>query len=742
MAYRAGIGYLAVAGVIVLVASGCGEGHAPAPSANPSNPEAPSNGVYNVEILAGTSSALPGCTSKTLGETAIVTSTDTLETCTVNGWIVVACAGVTGGEVAYDSATKSLWACTANPGGGAAQWSQITLPQGVTGPQGPAGPQGPTGVTGATGSQGPTGPQGMTGVTGAQGVTGATGMTGATGPQGVPGEAGASALVSQTPLLSGSTCAFGGTLVQAGLDTNGDGILEPSEVQSTSDVCNGTPGAQGEAGIAQNSLFALTTLPTGSSECPSGGTEIQVGLDANGDGVLEAQEVQQTSFVCGGSNGGASFDAGTEDAGTEDTGTLDAEPGATTQIAAVRLAIAAGSATPIAFDPPLAIDRAIVSYVKNASDGDGFFLQNDSEGPAIFVAIDPGAFLGDGSTMSPGDVISLSASAGAWLNCGSCNATNSFYAITAATGARVATNAALPAALSLDTIALPPPSAEANWPYDSMLVSGTLTVTRSFLLNGTGFESATVTTSADPNGSGMMLRMPTDLVTATGLVSGCVVVLHGTPVERESSGSSSNAVLSAWAASDLEVVTCPSTNPNGSPIVLSQIYGGGGNAGATYDADFVELHNAGSSTQSLAGMSIQYAPAAGTTWQVFPLSGGVPAGGYFLVGAPAAATGIALPTPDAIVSFNLSAAAGQVALVSSVTQLTATCPSDSSIVDFVGYGTTATCFQGTAPAPAPSATASILRTNCSDTHQNMADFTVNHFQILPRNSATAPFICE
>ena len=487
-------------------------------------------------------------------------------------------------------------------------------------------------------------------------------------------------------------------------------------------------------------------MPTGSSECPSGGTEIQVGLDTNGDGVLEATEVQQTSFVCGGPAAVTTFDAGAEDASTEDTGAPDAGAGATAQIAVVRLAIAAGNATPIAFDPPLAIDRAVVSYVKNASDGNGFFLQNDSTGPAIFVAIDPGAFLGDGSTMSPGDVISLSASAGAWLNCGTCRATNSLYAITAATGARVATNAALPLDLSLDTTALIPPPAEANWPYDSMLVSGTLTVTGSFLADGTGFESATITTSADPTGSGMTLRMPTDLVTATGLVSDCVVELNGTPIERESNGNSSNALLSAWAASDLSVVSCPSTNSNGSSLVLSQIYGGGGNAGATYDADFVELHNIGSSTQSLAGMSIQYSSASGSTWQVFPLSGAVPAGGYVLFGAPAAATGIALPTPDAIVSFNLAAVAGQVALVSSVTQLTATCPSNPSIVDFVGYGTTAACFQGTGPAPAPNATTSILRAGCSDTHQNFADFTLNSFQnsfsVPPRNSATTPSLCE
>lgn len=66
-----------------------------------------------------------------------------------------------------------------------------------------------------------------------------------------------------------------------------------STVQQTTFVCNGAP-----APAAENSLIALTTLPVGSSRCPSGGTEIQSGLDTNGDGILESNEVTQTSYVC------------------------------------------------------------------------------------------------------------------------------------------------------------------------------------------------------------------------------------------------------------------------------------------------------------------------------------------------------------------------------------------------------------------------------------------------------------
>ncbi|MCE4282316.1 lamin tail domain-containing protein, partial [Xanthomonas hortorum] len=66
-------------------------------------------------------------------------------------------------------------------------------------------------------------------------------------------------------------------------------------------------------------------------------------------------------------------------------------------------------------------------------------------------------------------------------------------------------------------------------------------------------------------------------------------------------------------------------------VVISQVYGGGGNSGATFRSDFIELHNTGSSTVSLDGWSVQYASAAGSSWQVTPLAGNVPAGGYYLV---------------------------------------------------------------------------------------------------------------
>src|SRR5688572_27534580 len=62
----------------------------------------------------------------------------------------------------------------------------------------------------------------------------------------------------------------------------------------------------------------------------------------------------------------------------------------------------------------------------------------------------------------------------------------------------------------------------------------------------------------------------------------------------------------------------PSTSPD---VVISQVYGGGGNAGASLTHDFVELFNAGAVSVSLTGWSLQYATSAGTSWQSTALTG-------------------------------------------------------------------------------------------------------------------------
>jgi hypothetical protein len=122
------------------------------------------------------------------------------------------------------------------------------------------------------------------------------------GAPGTAGSNGQTSLVKQIALSVGNAhCANGGTQVNAGVDANGNGILDVSEVTDTQYVCNGAAGTAGTNGI--NSLVTLTALSVGNSQCPTGGTEGQSGLDTNGDDILEAGEVINTSFACNGATG-------------------------------------------------------------------------------------------------------------------------------------------------------------------------------------------------------------------------------------------------------------------------------------------------------------------------------------------------------------------------------------------------------------------------------------------------------
>jgi hypothetical protein len=164
-------------------------------------------------------------------------------------------------------------------------------------------------------------------------------------------------------------------------------------------------------------------------------------------------------------------------------------------------------------------------------------------------------------------------------------------------------------------------------------------------------------------------------------------------------------------------------------VVLNEVYGGGGNSGASYTNDFIELANLAGSSNSVDGWSVQYisaSPGASSTWQVTALTGSVDASGLYLIGeASGGSTGTALPPTQATGTINMSSTAGTVALVDNSTALTcktaADCAADPDIVDLVGYGT-AVIHEGSADAPAPSNTTSDQRTSGPDTDQNGTDF--------------------
>ncbi|MGW0998007.1 lamin tail domain-containing protein [Streptomyces sp. NPDC002523] len=173
--------------------------------------------------------------------------------------------------------------------------------------------------------------------------------------------------------------------------------------------------------------------------------------------------------------------------------------------------------------------------------------------------------------------------------------------------------------------------------------------------------------------------------------------------------------------------------------VISEVYGGGGNSGATLANDFIELANAGSGSLDLSGYTVQYLsgnPGPTSKWQATRLTGSLAGNGRYLI-QEAAGTGgtTALPAPDATGNINMSGTTGTVALVQGTDLLTcvakADCAADPRIKDLVGFGT-AVVHEGSGPAAGASNTASVARKTLVDTDDNAADFAAG--DPAPENS--------
>jgi len=189
-------------------------------------------------------------------------------------------------------------------------------------------------------------------------------------------------------------------------------------------------------------------------------------------------------------------------------------------------------------------------------------------------------------------------------------------------------------------------------------------------------------------------------------------------------------------------VATPFVQPS---VKISQVYGGGGNSGATFLNDFVELFNSGTTAVDVTTWSVQEASATSSTWNVAPLcpvgSCTIQPGHYFLVWE-SAGTGtsvkVPLPAADAAGTALVSATSAKFALMANTTPLNAACPA-GQVVDFVGYGG-ANCSE-TQAAPGLSNTTADIRigNGCTDTDNNSADFV--SVTPLPRNGSSPPHVC-
>ncbi len=263
-------------------------------------------------------------------------------------------------------------------------------------------------------------------------------------------------------------------------------------------------------------------------------------------------------------------------------------------------------------------------------------------------------------------------------------------------------------------------------PAQSITVSGSNLTTDITITAPAGYEISADNTAFSPSvvltqNSGTVSNSPVYVRIGAGAAAGA---------------ATGNLTLSAAGAPSRTVALTGTVNSTAAPvtanIVINQIYGGGGNSGSFYTKDFIELYNNDDTAVNLSGWSVQYSSAAGSGWasNLTPLSGLIPAHSFFLIQESDTATSN-LPPPDLKGKLALGATAGKVILSNTTVAQTDANPTGTSVMDKVGYGSTATGFEGH-PTAAPDNTTSVRRAvDGADHNDNAADFIVG--DPIPRN---------
>ena len=198
-------------------------------------------------------------------------------------------------QIFFIAAEASFQVCQAN------KWSAIDL-------------MGEDGSNGVNGSNGISGIDGGNGTDGQNGVDGQNGDNGQNGDDGQNGNNGLTSLIVTSIEASGINCPNGGTLVETGVDDNGDNSLSVNEVDSIVYVCKGDSGQDGANGFdgvdgADGSstvtmMVARLSIAPAYLGCNSTGQLLQQGMDngaGNGialNGILESGEIISSILIC------------------------------------------------------------------------------------------------------------------------------------------------------------------------------------------------------------------------------------------------------------------------------------------------------------------------------------------------------------------------------------------------------------------------------------------------------------
>lgn len=400
-----------------------------------------------------------------------------------------------------------------------------------------------------------------------------------------------------------------------------------------------------------------------------------------------------------------------------------------------------------------------VEKYRNGSNPAGFryqlFYSSDGNswtdaGPDFLTSFAPDAD-NNGFANAPGATVSV---ANKTLNVSLANGANIFLAWNYSVNTGSTTTNAPALAIDnvsiqgLGTVATTNPSGTGNASPNSVLPGETSTLTVA-VTPGTNPQSTGLTVTADLSAIGGSASQQFfddgsngDTAAGDNVFTYTAVVASLTSPGAKSLPFSISDAQSRSASGSISL-TVQQPPPPVDHLVISQLYGGGGNSGATFTNDYIEIYNPTGISFNLAGWSLQYASAAGTSWtNKQPLGGTIGPGEYFLVAlASGGANGAPLPVlPNISGDINMSATTGKIALVNNSILPSGSCPNgtDPDIVDFVGYGTSASCFEGGARAPAPSNTSALFRkvNGSQDTNQNGNDFQT----AAPNPRRSAPIV--
>lgn len=124
--------------------------------------------------------------------------------------------------------------------------------------------------------------------------------------------------------------------------------------------------------------------------------------------------------------------------------------------------------------------------------------------------------------------------------------------------------------------------------------------------------------------------------------------------------------------------------PKITPILIYEIYGGGGNSGAIYTNDYIVLYNNTNNDINLDGYSFQYASASTINFKLLSLSGIIYSKNYYLIALTSGTTGNPLPvSPNFTGTINMAQTNGEVLIANKTTIVTDI--NDQSIIDYVSY---------------------------------------------------------